>query len=332
MLLKYGALINIKDCNGSTPIHFGTLKLPTNDFKDLCNHGANINSETNWGDTPLHLALKNNAPEEKVQFLLDYPLIDLTIKNKLGESCLTITQKSNAHYEALVRLALNDKLLDSFEGHLFIENHNLCEVVTKLIKTGANVNTRDSVSLQYCGRNALHRSIDNRCKQCFLTLINAGAKLTDSPNSNYETTYIHAALESEFYEIIEVLLNNKIDLNIKNGNGNTPLRYALLNDLYTGVKTLIDCGALISTELFKLPGTQDKQIIELLTNTYEAQECCICMENQKVRPLSYIPCKNKHWTSFLCKYCHNNLLRVVNKKKQCPFDCGDLSEYEYHIW
>ena len=82
--------LTYKQDNGDTLLHLCVRhSLPFYFYKFLVNHGVNINSQNNEGDTVLHLAAKAHK----------YKLIDLLIK--LGASEYICNQKKKNCWECL---------------------------------------------------------------------------------------------------------------------------------------------------------------------------------------------------------------------------------------
>ena len=56
MKIKDGALINLKDNKGRTPLHCAAYKNAIESVRILCESKADINLKDNIGRTPLHCA------------------------------------------------------------------------------------------------------------------------------------------------------------------------------------------------------------------------------------------------------------------------------------
>lgn len=69
--------VNKKDSNGWTPLHEGARAGHTEVAQILIERGADVNELTNYGETPLYLALNNHGD--------DHPLVDF-LRNLGGVS------------------------------------------------------------------------------------------------------------------------------------------------------------------------------------------------------------------------------------------------------
>jgi len=60
----------------------------------LVGEGAAINSQTNGGQTPLHLASSNDRAGETLEFLLCLPEVDVELKNGQGETAHLVAERN----------------------------------------------------------------------------------------------------------------------------------------------------------------------------------------------------------------------------------------------
>ena len=104
MILKYGADVNIKSLNGSTPLHWSCSSGDLEIVKLLVQYGADVNATTNsWltdsvygkssGQTPLHWASENNKIEV-VLYLLQQGSIP-SAQDERGSTPFDISDSNN---------------------------------------------------------------------------------------------------------------------------------------------------------------------------------------------------------------------------------------------
>ena len=62
----------------------------------LLQNGIEINAQTKGGQTPLHLAASQKNHREVLQLLLMHPFIDVTLRNKLNETPMTVAKRCSA--------------------------------------------------------------------------------------------------------------------------------------------------------------------------------------------------------------------------------------------
>ncbi|KAK0051502.1 ankyrin repeat and KH domain-containing protein 1 [Biomphalaria pfeifferi] len=91
-LLKYGANVNIRCCDGSTPLHRAVRNIRL--VKLLLRSQANVNAEDNSGNTPLMLSLKNGGCFKDVVELLIAFGADVNKKDLSGKSPLWLAAEN----------------------------------------------------------------------------------------------------------------------------------------------------------------------------------------------------------------------------------------------
>ena len=85
LLLKYKAVPNINQNDGLTPLHTVVTKQPDNIIECLLSNGANPNLTSKcFGQTPVHLVIKNNVKPTILLLLVQYNG-SLIIKDKKGK-------------------------------------------------------------------------------------------------------------------------------------------------------------------------------------------------------------------------------------------------------
>lgn len=87
LLAKAGADVNVRDENGSTPLHEIFLD---DVIEELIKLGADVNARDKDGETPIF----TNVSDEAMQIFIDHGA-DLTIQNKKGETVLEAAEKQH---------------------------------------------------------------------------------------------------------------------------------------------------------------------------------------------------------------------------------------------
>ena len=64
--------------------------------------GADVNSQTNGGQTPLHLAGSNDRARETLEFLLSLPEINVELENGQGEVALQVAERNGPFAQLFV--------------------------------------------------------------------------------------------------------------------------------------------------------------------------------------------------------------------------------------
>jgi ankyrin repeat protein len=176
------------------------------DIQEAIEKGADINVQDEEGNTPLILALAEEAVnDETIECLLDCNP-DVTIADKDGITPL--------HLAAL---------------------RNSIKFVKALIERGANINARDKVEQ---ATPFLIAVADKRCQhdmEVIKCLLENGADI--NARDKYGKTALHHTVEAFYYEenmstLIEYLLQSGADINGQDDEGFTPLIKAMYNPLY----------------------------------------------------------------------------------------------------
>lgn len=85
VLIQYGAIIDVQDHDGNTPLHLAIRDCSRLFAEVLLNYNAAVNVQNIYGDTPIHLAVQCGYVDiAKVMIEKFNP--DLTIKNKQGKT------------------------------------------------------------------------------------------------------------------------------------------------------------------------------------------------------------------------------------------------------
>ncbi|OXU28114.1 hypothetical protein TSAR_015382 [Trichomalopsis sarcophagae] len=253
---------DLKNDAGFTPLHFAIKKNCLDMVQILLKKSAQVNKPAKDGLTPLHLACKLNHIKI-VKLLLKYKA-DV---NAVGES--SCTPIHCAFYASPRSYELIDLLLSSVPKnsnysdsrglsyfHIASAQNNTAMVESLLnldgISIDARINLDDGINSGY---SALHLAVDYNCKDVVELLLqhNANANIAMSSSDirplhlacNYNNnvflknkkTYWKKKKRGFNYvnslsmriEIMEILLDNKADINAKTSKGKTVLMYACLD-------------------------------------------------------------------------------------------------------
>ena len=201
----------IPNQDGDLPIHilckrdsFSSIQLMFNSFKLAFNH-QNIH-----GDTPLHIALKNNISNASILYLITTADCDVTIQNEDGDLPLHIACRNTINFEG--------KLQKLLANSITVNVHNL---------------KRNSALHEYCiGLKNLtqaptiysHR-LDEKVVNTLKFLLELGVK----PSANIEVKFpIHLACQ--YASLAAVKLFVPRGLTAKSTDGNTVLHEACANN------------------------------------------------------------------------------------------------------
>ncbi len=235
LLERCPTLINDKDIEGNTPLHFAVIYKRYFMIDHLIANGANIHQKNNNGVSPLELIAEVNT--------------------ELAESVIESAQEYQRALEG-DRLVANNELLsgDPQEGlftlctkkfeQLYLDESVLVE---QLISRGANVNAIKTRGLE----TPLYVAAENNRHTIVALLLQHGAdQMIKNVIGNIPFT---CAVNYKSNECLELLLrNNSAVVNVAELFGDTPLFYAIRNgSLYSTIYYLIAKGADIHHKNYK---------------------------------------------------------------------------------
>ncbi|MDQ7825589.1 MAG: ankyrin repeat domain-containing protein [Candidatus Eremiobacteraeota bacterium] len=264
-LMQQGIDCNVKDGNGSTPLHLAFSKRIA---ELLLSARIDIEARNNLGQTPLHCASFNNQ-KEVVEFLLAH---EARVNIKDDDGLTPLHWASQEGYEDIAKLlvekeanlkAKNDAGLTPLQlallkgqaelaGLLVIKGSDIHEVtyegltplhiaagkdmpgvIRLLLLAGAGTDATD-----LDGRKPIHAVTSAKAAEL---LLSAGARL-DEP---YDTgrTLLHSATDDNNQEMIEFLIAKGVEVNVKDENGQTPLHLASTKGHSEAAGLLISKGA-----------------------------------------------------------------------------------------
>ena len=275
VLIQYGANVALTDDSGFTALHYacidhGSLEV----LRYLFENGADVNACSSV--TPLMMAIENGHVSA-VTFLTERGA-DVTRTDECGYKALHYACINNSSPEVFSCLLekgadINACLNDGMTPLMIAAEDSLVNVVTFLIKQGANVDLQDNY-----GKTALHYALGslNFSFEILCCLIQKGAdvntgsneKLTplmiaaekghinaltllikfgadvDLQDKNGKTAPHHAVYGSDVScEILSCLIGSGADVNAGTNNGVTPLIIVAENGHINAVTSLVKCGA-----------------------------------------------------------------------------------------
>lgn len=188
--------------------------------KAFVQQGWNVNSVDNSNSTILFWAVDNNFLTV-VDFLLQSK-IDVTVKNKWGETALIYACSSKYRSKAASKLIATKKGLDITDdrGDTALVNamdDKLLDIAKELINAGADVNIHGKESY-----SPLYRACDRANLELVKLLVSKGAKINEKSGYSNQTP-LFEAMYPDNYELVKFLLEKGADPNAKDKNGNTPM-------------------------------------------------------------------------------------------------------------
>ena len=272
MIDKDPGLVNAKDQDGRTPLHWACRGVHIDVVKYLVEKGANVNAEDSNKIVPLHsLATRNGATA--IAILVDNGA-DIDFKDYGGNTALHHAAMNNAA-DAVALLIKKSADLENIEDYgrtpliLCARERGGPKTIKVLLDAGADVKAKDKFRA-----TALHLAAWRGKKEVVDILLDAGAPISSKgrdpryffgeaashglsrlfdavvkaggdPTFKLSNggTLLHAAAAGGSAQIIDILIGKGLDINLKDSYGWTPLHYAARDGRVEAVDQLIAKGA-----------------------------------------------------------------------------------------
>ncbi|KAH8690777.1 hypothetical protein BGW36DRAFT_328708 [Talaromyces proteolyticus] len=229
-------LLNAKDENGRTPLHWAVVSRPGEDVDILLSNGADVNLQDNQSKSPLHVAAEVGNPK-LVQHLLRRHA-DPNQRSHIGDSPLHLAirpekmrPRQGETWAELYAVETLADYIDDFESEeaseIFreIEDSRRCTVDMLLRSNAVDVNIANNHGdypihvIEFYKRHAF---------AILTSLLDSGA---DSSKLNGEKkTCLHLASEAGNLDAVRILVKNGCDITLLDASGLSPIHYAVHNN------------------------------------------------------------------------------------------------------
>ncbi len=246
-LTRRGVNINCTNNVGQNALHYALLKMSLFRMKEyrvvdfLINAGININHQDSNGETPLHMAARNNLFRVVDQLMATGA--DVTLLTKTGESPLNVCLRYGSNCFESAKIIMKDPRaikVTSPNGftvlHQVVTSNNL-PFIKEVIAEFKDVNIRT-----IDGYAPVHAAVVAANLPALQELVSAGADLLVADKEGKFPVHIAASSE-RLVNILHWLVENFPCVNLPDANGNTPLYYAITNHFIRNTAYLIQKGA-----------------------------------------------------------------------------------------
>jgi ankyrin repeat protein len=204
----------------------------------LLNRGANINTTTADGVTPLMYAAESG--NFSIVSLLVERGADINKKPFNGATALIVSSKNNfyeiAEYLVSKKVELNSRDSEGVTAVNYSAALNNYDVMDMLIFYGADKETADNK-----GNTPLISAAFNNCLEAADLLIQNGALVDATDNDGY--TALMTAIQKGNNDIVNLLIDKGANIHAVNNGGYSALAFAVSNSNYDLSETLINMGA-----------------------------------------------------------------------------------------
>lgn len=221
-----------------SPLHLCCQWGLTKVLQSLVEHKANVNSIDCDSRTPLHIAIQNQH-EEIIMILLNHPVIDLKIRDMMGNTPFAAALSVRNHKAAKRILEKMPNAAEQMDSrgrnflHLAIMKDDL-ESVLFLLSIQVDVNSRVHDVNQV---TPLILSASSENEMLIRNLILAGSRLNDRDATL--KTALHIAAERGRLGAVQALIQNGCDYDSTDGDGNNALHIAMRECVLPVVKELL---------------------------------------------------------------------------------------------
>lgn len=240
LLTSKGADIHTQDTNGYSPLMIALAG--SQEMMEAMINSNNAISQDSEGNTPLHIALINDAPLEKVQYLISLT-DDVNIRNRDGNSPLFISVLKN-------RQKVGEMLLTK-KADIFATNTNNNSPLRLALKYGGIVQdwiitSKTIKSTDGSGNTVLHYAAEWQYGDAINFLLTKGAKIS-AKNANGETPLFSAA-KTNNPQIIQIIVDGGADIHARDNLGSTAIHTAVRWDAPLSVDKLISLGINVNVQ------------------------------------------------------------------------------------
>lgn len=284
MLVQHGADVNARSLQSpreedhsfnNTPLHYVAIQPNYRETISLLNYlidaGANVNLKNSLGETPLmwtaNLQLLEDKPGITKEFIAD--LADVNLQNNIGDTYLHVLIKNRDYMWIQKFLDMFGSMIDTsiknVEGWTVLDTakKTLQPESARALEALKVIGLKDDVkTIDVLGRTGLGLAIIRNDLPFAKRQIEKGSDVNAKDKTRFANAPLHFAVirHAHIEPFVNLLINNKADVNLKNSYGDTPLHYLVKFNLSSPeldkiARILISAGAdpLIKNNVGKAP-------------------------------------------------------------------------------
>jgi ankyrin repeat protein len=235
-------------------IHYSVLNNDIHALKEILKKKTGINILDKGGRTALHLAASYNRPY--IQYLLSFPDINVNIPDAVLKwtplryadrtkswMAMDILLQNGANSDDIVLTRQELKAQEWGESALWeCASQGYTQLLEFMLNCGIDVDAAVEVPENIQEKNTLLHIASIYCKLNVIQLLVEKKADINIRNAKYDTAFHSAALSGNV-EIINILLDKGMSLNLTNAKGSTPLHLSALSGNLEATKILVERGA-----------------------------------------------------------------------------------------
>jgi serine/threonine-protein phosphatase 6 regulatory ankyrin repeat subunit B len=219
-IIKSGAQINIQTELGQTPLHVAVTLGKMGAVDSLLSHGANVNIKDYIGNTALHDAIMFNQPNAILP-LIEYGA-SLSIENNHLLTPIQLAENASATIQEIFALPILSEIKIPTNNAL-LEAAAIDDVPGAQAALASGVQPNSTNSDGYTG---VHYAALNGSSDMIQELVTQGGSFVNqTTKEGYQP--IHIAAMAHQLDAVETLVNLHAAINAVDYQGNTPLHYAV---------------------------------------------------------------------------------------------------------
>jgi len=219
------ALVNSPQRNNRyTPLHYAVSNNRVAIVKYLLSKKADVNKPNRYGQTPLHIAAMRGNDEVMDVILNKKPKLNVTVRGNYTPLMYAIQYNRTSAVEKLIKAGAD---VTKGNRHNYTPLHMACSYGrTDLVRLLLATDKVDVNKAQNGGYTPLYYAAHRGSVPLVKLLLKRGAKPNAKTGNKYYPTILHAAVRRGHADVVTLLLAEKVDVDVPNNYGDTPLHFA----------------------------------------------------------------------------------------------------------